>query len=228
MMAMAMPEAAPFEAQEALAEVEGSGAAVSYTVPGKVSIPGDGAPHKVTVARYNLPPALDYVAAPELVQAVYRHAKVSNASPYTLLPGKSNIFAGDEFIGATALELIPPQGEIELYLGTDDRLKIERELKRRAVDKTMIGARRRTHYGYELRLESLLDTTATITVHDRLPVARHEEIKVRLESAEPKPTRQSELNLLEWVLTLAPSEKRTLRFDFSVEFPQEMQVRGLP
>ena len=51
---------------------------------------------------------------------------------------------------------------------------------------------------------------------------------MRLESCEPKATTQSELNLLDWELELAAKEKRTLRFDFSVEFPQAMEVRGLP
>ncbi len=223
-----MGAGAPAPAVEVYAEVSQSGAAVTYRVGGSADVPGDGAPHKVTVARYPLKPRLDYVCAPLLVEAAYRRARLSNDSPYTLLPGPANLFAGDEFVGATGLELTPPQAEIELYLGVDDRLKVERELKRREVDKTLLGGKRRVKFGYEIRLENLLDSPAAVTVHDRLPVARHEEIKVRLESAEPKPTRQSELNLLDWELSLAPKEKLTLRFDFSVEYPQTMDLRGLP
>jgi hypothetical protein len=33
---------------------------------------------------------------------------------------------------------------------------------------------------------------------------------------------------LDWELELAPKEKRVVRFDFSVEHPQEMSVVGLP
>jgi uncharacterized protein (TIGR02231 family) len=180
------------------------------------------------VARYALQPQLDYVSAPALVQAVYRRAIAANESPYTLLPGKVNLFAAGEFIGSTRLELTPPNGEIELFLGVDDRLKVERDLKRREVDKTIIGGKRRIRYGYEICLENLLDVQAKITLHDRFPAARHEEIKVRLESCEPKPTRQSELNLLEWEFELAANEKKTVRFDFTVEHPQTMEIRGLP
>jgi uncharacterized protein (TIGR02231 family) len=223
-----MAGAPVYEAEEAAARVEQSGAAISYGVPGKVSIPADGAPHKVTVARYSLPPKLDYVSAPGLVPAVYRRAKAVNDSPYTLLAGKANLFAGDEFIGSADLDLTPPQGEMELFLGVDDRLKIERELKRREVDKTILGGKRRIRYGYEIRLENLLESQARLTVHDQIPVARNEEIKVKLDTCEPKATAQSELNLLDWELELAAKEKRTLRFDFSVEFPQAMEVKGLP
>lgn len=215
-------------AEEAQATVEQSGAVVTYLVPGVVTIPPDGAQHKVVIARYPLTPKLDYVSAPSVVQAVYRRARVANASPYTLLSGKANLFAGDDFLGATTLDLVPPQGEIELYLGVDDRIKVERELKRREVEKTLIGGKRRLHYGYEIRLENLLGVEAQLTLHDRLPISRHEEIKVRLETIDPKPAEQNGLNLLKWEMSLPPGEKRTIHFDFAVEFPQTFEVLGLP
>lgn len=215
-------------AQVVTATVESSGAAVTYKVPGAVSIPADGAPHKVTVALFSLEPELDYVTAPKLAEAVYRRAAVQNDSPYTLLAGKANLFAGEEFIGATALELVAPGGEFELYLGVDDRIKVARELKRRDVDKKFIGDRRRLRYAYEIELANWLPAPAKITLHDQIPVSRNEQIKVKLESAEPKPAEETELGLLKWELTLASREERTLRFDFSVEHPRDMQVTGLP
>jgi len=229
-MALRAAGAEPSEAEAEMvtARVESSGAAVTYRLPGMVSIPADGAPHKVSVARFELPPSLDYASAPKLVEAAYRRAKAANQSPYTLLPGAANLFAGEEFIGATRLELVAPGGEIELYLGADDRIKIERELKRREVDKRLIGGKRRIRYGYEIRLENLLLTPATLRLQDQLPVARHEEIKVRLEEAWPDPARHSELNILEWELRLEAGEKAVVRFDFSVEHPAEMEVVGLP
>ncbi len=224
----AEPEAVPVEAEVVTATVDTSGAAVTYRIPAAVSVPADGAPHKVTVARYELAPELDYVTAPQLVEAAYRRAKVTNDSPYTLLPGPASLFAGDEFIGATELELTAPQGEIELYLGVDDRIKVERELKRREVDKKLLGDRRRLQYGYGIALENHLPVEAHITLHDQMPVPRHEEIKVRLESTDPKPAEQTELNLLKWVLVLKPGERRAVRFDFSVEHPRAMNLVGLP
>lgn len=221
-------EAAFTSAEYEQAQVETSSIALSYLVPGVFTIPGDGQPHKVNVAVIGLVPKMDYVCAPRLVEEVYRRAKITNDSPYTLLAGAGNLFAGDEFIGATTLEFTAPQGEIEMYFGVEDQIKVEREIKRRDVEKTLIGGKRRWHFGYEIRLENLLETFAHLTIHDQIPVAGHEEIKVRLESADPKPNQQSELNLLDWNLDLEPREKRTLRFDFMVEYPAVMEVRGLP
>jgi len=226
MAGVAAPEV--LEAAVATAAVDTSGGAVTYQVPGTATIPADGAPHKVTVARFELAPELDYVTAPKLVETAYRRAKVTNDSPYMLLPGAANLFAGDTFIGTTELELVAPQGEVELYLGADERVKVERELKRREVDKRFIGDRRRLSYGYEITLENLLPVEARVILHDQIPVPRHEDVKVKLEFADPKPTQQTELNLLDWELVLAAGESRVVRFDFTVEYPRTMSLMGLP
>jgi len=227
-MAVAAPAQMAPPIDEAFAVVEDSGATVTYQVPGTVTAPADGAPHKVVVARIDLQPELDYVSAPRLVEAVYRRAKLSNESRYTLLPGKANLYAGEEYIGATTLELTAPNGEIELYLGVDDRIKVERELKRRDVDKRLLGGKRRLQYGYQIEIENARPDEVRLMIQDQFPVARHEDIKVKLENATPRPDRQTELNLLEWDLSLAANTKQTLRFDFSVEYPQDLVVVGLP
>lgn len=215
------------EAQPAIASVAASGAALNYRTTAPATIPADGAPHKVAIASYALKPQLDYVSAPKLAEAAYRRARASNESAYTLLPGQANLFAGEEFIGTTQLELTAPGGELELYLGVDDRLRVERELKRRDEDKKLLGGRRRLRYGYEIEVENLLPERTSLRLQDQIPVARHEEVKVRLESADPKPDEHTELNQLTWELRLAPQEKRSVRFDFSVEAPVEMRLIGL-
>jgi uncharacterized protein (TIGR02231 family) len=218
----------PVEAQVLDAQVETTGAAVTYHVPGAVTVPPDGEPHKVSVADFILPPELDYVSAPRLVEAAYRRAKVINDSPHTMLPGAANLFAGDEFIGNTRLELTAAGGEILLYLGADDRITVEREMVRREVDKRLIGGKRRVRYGFEIHLENLLPQGVRLEVHDQFPVPRHEEIKVRLEKAAPEPDERAEMNMLMWGLELGAAEKITLRYDFSVEYPGDMTLHGLP
>lgn len=229
-MQATMPEREEPEVEAAMvmAEVESSGAAVTYRIGAPASVPGDGEPHGVSVAELELEAEMDYVIAPKLVKAAYRRARARNTSAYTLLPGRANLFAGEEFVGSTRMELVPAQGELEVYFGSEDRLRVERELKRQDVDKKLIGARRRARYGYEIRLENYLQAAAKVALHDQIPTATHEEIKVALEGANPQPSEVSELHELVWELQLEAEEKKTVRFDFSVEYPQEMELFGLP
>jgi uncharacterized protein (TIGR02231 family) len=225
--AFAMQAPAPAPMEVAQAEVGQAGAAVTYRVGGSADIPGDGAPRKATIAVIPLAPQLDYVSAPKLADAAYRRATVKNNSPYVLLPGAAQLFEGEEYLGATALEMTSPGQEFELVLGADERMRVKRELKARDVDKRFASDRRRVRYAYEIEVENLLASEQTIYVRDHIPVARHEEIKVKLEFADPKLTEQSELNQLEWKLALAPGQKRLVRYEYMVEAPRAMEIRGL-
>jgi uncharacterized protein (TIGR02231 family) len=126
------------------------------------------------------------------------------------------------------VKLIAPNEEFELNLGVDDRVFVERKLMARDVDKRLIGDRRRVRVGFETELRNLHTSPVNLELHDQLPVSRHEQIKVKLESADPKPDEQSELNELTWKFTLAPNERRFVRFDFSVEHPTAFTVTGMP
>src|SRR4030095_2134360 len=108
-----------------------------------------------------------------------------------------------------------------------ERLRVERELIGRDVDKTFLADRRRIRYKYRIEVENLRDTTQTVFVRDQLPVSRHEQVKVKLDAAAPQPTEHTDLNQLEWKLNLAPAAKQTVQFELSVEFPRAMDVVGL-
>src|SRR5262245_34968699 len=192
-----------------------------------VAVPSDGSPNRTTVTALDLGARLDYVTAPKVAAEAYLRARIKNSSAFVMLPGWANIFHGDDFVGRTYLATIAPSEEFEAQLGVDERIKVERKLSGRTVDKTLIGNIRRTQFAYTITLTNLLAAPARVTVLDQLPVSRHEAIKVKLQDTSPKPAEQSDLNILKWELDLKPQEKRELSFAFSVEQPRDMTVVGL-
>jgi uncharacterized protein (TIGR02231 family) len=209
------------------ATVSESGAALTYQIPSRADVPSGNEPRKVTVSSFKLRPELDAVTAPRLEPVCYRRARVKNESPYTFLPGRAQLFEGDDYLGTTAVELAAPGREFELALGADERLRVERKLMARDVDKTLLADRRRIRYKYKIEVENLRDAPQAVFVRDQLPVSRHEQVKVKLDGAVPQSSKHSDLNQLEWKLTLAPGAKQSVQFEFSVEFPRAMEVVGL-
>jgi len=226
--AMAMM-AAPslFDAEIEVAETQDTGTAVTFAVSGSVDIPGDGTPHKTTLGRHELEPQLDFLAVPRHTDAVYRRAKLSNATGAPLLPGPVNLYVGDEYIGQNRLEYTPTGAEVELVLGVEERVTVKRELVRREVDKRLLRDTRQVAYGYEIKLENLRAAAVRVTVQDQYPVSRHEQIKVRLDRVTPEPLEQSDLHILKWQIDLAPAEKRSIRYDYQIEHPRGLHVVGL-
>ncbi|HET7088214.1 MAG TPA: mucoidy inhibitor MuiA family protein [Anaerolineae bacterium] len=219
--------AEPVALEAVTAGVESAGASVTFRLPQQATIPADGEPHKVTVATARLEPKLDYVTAPRLAEFAYRRAKAKNGD-LMLLPGAASLFVEGDFIGSAPLKLTAPGEEFETYFGVDDRIYVKRELKAREVDKKLLQEKRRLHYGYEIEVRNLRPGRIDLEIHDQMPVSRHESVKVRLESVDPKHAEQSEMNELTWKLSLEPGAKQLVRFDFSVEHPRDLQVAGLP
>jgi uncharacterized protein (TIGR02231 family) len=225
------PEAAPAPQELAFdaAQVSQSGASLTYRLAGRSDVPGNGDPRKVTVASVSLAPDITYVTAPKLEPVCYRRAEVKNTSPYSLLPGAAQLFESDDYLGATRLDFVAPGQVFELALGADERLRVEREMIAREVDKAfIIGDRRRIRYAFRIEVENLRDSPQVVYVRDHAPVARDEQIKVKIDNCDPKPSEQTELNGLDWKLTLDRGARRQIRFDFSVEHPRAMNVIGLP
>ena len=225
--APAMAAPVPVAAEVAVAAVQDSGTAVSFAVNGKSDIPSDGSPHKTTLSQFSLPPEVDYLAIPRHTDAVYRRAKLTNSSASPLMAGPANLFVGDEFIGSSKIDYTPTNGEIELLLGVEERITVEREMVKRDVDKRLIRDNRQLRYGYEIKIKNRLPNPVKVELQDQIPVSRHEQIKIKLDKIHPEPAEKSELNILEWHLSLAAAAEQTIGYEFTVEHPRSLRVAGL-
>jgi uncharacterized protein (TIGR02231 family) len=180
------------------------------------------------VTTLELAPKFDYLSIPKLAEAVYRRAKLINQSEFLLLAGPASLFVEGAVVGTLPLERIAPREEFDLTLGVDDRVTVKRELKARDVDKKLIGDRRRLRAAYEIEVKNWRTAPIDLELRDQFPVTRHEQVKVKLESCDPKPSEQAELGELKWQLTIAPNATQTSRFEFSIEQPVNLTVTGLP
>ncbi len=215
------------EAEVTTAEVSQEGNVVTFNLDNSGNIPSDGAPHKTTIFQDNYPCDFSYVAMPRLVSFAYLQAKVkNNSNGATLLPGKASIFRDNIFIGTSNLENTVPGEEFKLNLGIDEGVKIKRDLVEREVDKKFIGQLRKITYGYRLQISNLLDNEAKLQLIEQLPVSRNEQIKVRLNRANPQ-IKLGEMGTLEWNLILAIQDKQEIYYQFTVEHPPQLTVIGL-
>ena len=232
-MADAYPTPPPVEAEMASAQMERSGMAQIFHVPGGVDVPSDGAPHTLGLSDDALPCRLEYVAAPVIASGAHLRAQATNTTGHVLLAGELHIFhagaAGDEYVGAATLELTAEDAPLTLYLGMDDNVTVKRELIERDTDKGSIlqsGVRRVT-FGYRVTLANRTTTPQRVILKDRLPVPRHERIKLRTLDIRPQPNERTKLEQLTWELQLAPGEERRIEWRFVVESPSDMSIVGL-
>lgn len=214
--------------------VENVGAAQVFRIGGDMNVPSDGQPHTVGLGDDDLPARLEYVAAPVMAEGAHLRAVTLNATGHALPAGALHIFhvsaAGDEYVGETLLKATAENAPLKLYLGVNDNITVKRELIERDTDKGNLlqGGARRTTVGYRVTLANRTDTPQRVILLDRLPVPKHERIKVKALEFRPQPANQTKLDQLTWELQLAPGEERRVEWRFLVESAADLDIAGLP
>lgn len=218
----------------ATAQVEQSGAAQVFHIGGRSDVPSDGSPHTLGIGAYDLPCRLEYIAEPVISEGAHLRAVPRNTSGTVLLPGEMYVFhagaAGDEYVGATHLELTAQDADLTLYLGIDDNISVKRELIERDTEKGNIlqtGIRRVT-VGYRVTLANRTGTPQHVILKDRLPVPRHERIKIKPLDFRPQPTSKTKLEQITWDMQLNSGEERKIEWRFTIEAPADLNVTNMP
>jgi uncharacterized protein (TIGR02231 family) len=225
--AMAMEEAAPLQDVDVLvAEPTDTALAAAWPLPRPVAVPGDGAPHRHILASAPLEARFDRVTAPARSAEAHLRATVTNSTGRALLAGSASVFLDDDFVGVAAIEATAPGGELELALGVDDRLTVERELSRREADKRRLTSVRTTAETWTIDVTNHRDHPVDLVVRDRVPHSRHADIKVTDVKLRPEPAEHDDLGRLEWRATVAPGATWTAEVAFAVEHPKDVRVAG--
>ncbi|NET01479.1 MAG: mucoidy inhibitor MuiA family protein [Sphaerospermopsis sp. SIO1G1] len=190
-------------------------------------IPTNGTSYKMTIFQADYPCHFNYLGIPSVVSFAYLQANVKNPHDgVVLLPGVANIFRNTIFVGTTQLKNIAPGQEFKINLGTDEGLKIERNLVERWVDKKSTDSQRCVTYSYRLVITNLLNQVAKLNLTEQLPISKNEQIQVRLTGSNPQ-IELGEMGILEWNLVLAPQQQQEVYYNFTVEHPPELTVLGL-
>jgi uncharacterized protein (TIGR02231 family) len=225
----AMVEEAAFAAApmtEAVATVEQGVAAATYQPVRPVAVPADGGAHRATVTTADMEAALDYVTAPVQAAEAHLRATVTNTSPHTLLPGQASVFHSGDFVGSTALEVWAPGEEVELALGVDDRVRVERELVRRSAAKAVLGSTRRREAEHKITISNHTPRSVRVTVLDQIPVSRDDGIVVKEQWVDPEPAERTDLGVLTWRLELEPGKSKEIHLGIRVEQARGVEILG--
>jgi uncharacterized protein (TIGR02231 family) len=206
--------------------VEHGAAATTYRPTRQVAVPSDGTAHRTTVAVIDLSADVDHITAPILGIEAYLRAKAVNTSEHTLRPGKASVFHESEFVGTTNLDVWSPGEDVELNLGIDDRIRVERELVRRTAGKAVLGGTKRREAEYRVKVGNFGQRKTTVTVLDQIPVSRDDGIVIKDVSCKPEPAQRTDLGELAWRLPLEPGRSAEITVGFRVDVARGVEIQG--
>ena len=209
-------------------DVRASQGSVVFDIPVKTSIPSDNSAHKVTIAIESLDVLPSYTTTPKIMQAAFLQGKIVNSSTYPFLEGDVNVFRGNEFVNQTSIDYISSKDTMELSLGTDPAIKVQRKLINKFSESSgFTSGKIKVTYEYQIIITNNRNATTAIQVNDQFPLSQNEKIKIKLEAPDEKIAEIDELNNIHWRLVLPAGETQTLPLKFEVEYPKDLQISGL-
>lgn len=216
------------------AQAEAKGISVAYKLTRKATVKADGSDHKLPVSSQILKANFEYSAYPRITPMAYLRSLVANAKDLQLLGGRVNVFFEGDYVGTSWIESIAPGQEFDLYMGSDENVKVKRELLEKKTDDVLLGGipspNRKVTYKYKLTVENYKTKASKINLFEAIPVSEDERIKVKVSQLSMEPKQKDwkdKKGIWRWELQLEAKAKQEIFYTSAVEFPRDMRVEGL-
>ncbi len=211
-----------------LAEIETNLLSSVFEIPTENDIPGDNAPHKVTIRMESMEVDFEHTTIPKVLEKTFLQGKAVNRSGFPFLAGEINVFLENDFVNKTSIQDIVPNDTLALSVGVDEGIKVSRRLINRFLEtKGLLGGKKKVTFEYEIALSNTKSTEEGVRVLDQLPISRDEKIKIELLAPNENEVQIDHQKRIKWNVRLKPGETKRLPLKYAIEFPKEARVVGL-
>lgn len=206
-----------------------TGISLQYVIPGRISLKSGEPAKKITLYQGKIPAGFEFYALPKIQEIAYLKGKLKNTTDYVFLGGEANTYVGGEFTGKTRIMTIAPEESTAISFGTDERVKIKRELVRTFVSSGgLFSKKEKKEFVYKTTIENFYPREIDIKLVEQIPISQHKDIKVEVTKIEPKGYEENkDLGTFTWQPKLTPQQKFVLNLEYFVEYPKGKIVTGL-
>ena len=205
-------------------EVEMGLTGFAVQLAGRHAVETDAEPARLPVLAETAPAAFHSEVVPVVTTDAYLVGVLENPLDFPIIPGRADLFVDDRLVGRSRLAVALPGEELELGLGVNERLIVERQVVERTdaeaglIDRVIKRVRK-----YETAVTSTMAVRHEVRIRDRFPVSGNSRITVR-----PLSPRDVEVDegtgVFVWSTELAPAAAATLMTHSEVTFPVDWVV----
>ncbi|WP_157963129.1 mucoidy inhibitor MuiA family protein [Algoriphagus litoralis] len=196
---------------------------VEIEVAEPYSIKTNGERTLVDLKGYDIPATYRYTAIPKLDKDAFLIAEIAEWNQYSLLEGESNLYFEDGFVGRSILNAAALQDTLQVSMGRDRSIVMNREKVDQFSKKRTIGSNITESRGYEITLKNNKSQAVTLLVKDQIPVSVNSSITVtsgELSGGKLDP----QTGILTWEITLAPGAQQKLSLQYEVKYPKSERI----
>jgi hypothetical protein len=191
-----------------------------YTIAMPMSMPSDGKEYNLVIGGESVKADYEFHATPKLDRDAFLVAKVINWQDYDLLDATAGIFYEGTFTGKTRLSASLATDTLDISLGRDKSIMIERKKVKDFTSSQLLGSNRTVQRAWEINLRNNKKQAVTLVVFDQYPISKEKDIEVSL-TDDGGAKIDKETGILEWKVKLEPGQLKKLTFKYSVKYPKE-------
>ncbi len=199
----------------------------TFAVQGKVTVTGNGDAKRVVLMTDHLEPVLSSRTVPKIDINAYLYAKLKTPKGTPLLPGRVYLFRDGTFAGTSSIPLLQPGEDHDLGFGVDDQLKVKYAvLEEKRGETGLISTSRTDSRNFRVTLKNLHERAIDVSVLDRIPVSRNQDIKVEYtgRSAPAKSSFEDKRGVMSFEAKLEPDEEKVLELGYRISWPAAKSI----
>ncbi len=196
---------------------------IDFDIQTPYTIKSENKSFSIDMVSYNIPASYQYYSIPKINNNAYLLANITNWEQYNLMEGEANIFFEDTYIGKTVVDTRYIADTLQLSLGIDKNVTVNREKLKDYREKQFIGNKQEETKDWELTVKNNKNQEISLLLLDQVPVSTLKEIEVKIEDIS-KGIFDEYTGEVKWELEIAPGEKKDIRLKYSVTYPQNRNV----
>ncbi|HWB62832.1 MAG TPA: mucoidy inhibitor MuiA family protein [Chitinophagales bacterium] len=195
-----------------------------YEIQAPYNIPADGKTYAVDIKQQDIPADYLYVTVPKIDKTAYLTARITGWEDYNLLDGEANLYFEGTYLGKTLLSTSTAEDTIEISLGRDKSVTVNRTKVKDFSKKTFFGDKKIASRYFEISVRNNKKEPINIMVLDQFPVSTQKEIEVdKLEYKEA--SLDDATGKLTWNLQISPATETKVGFKYAVKYPKNYHLQ---
>jgi uncharacterized protein (TIGR02231 family) len=209
------------------ATLDDKGNAFVLTLPNRVTVAADGRPIWAPVDLVEGQAVTKLVTAPKLDEHVYQVIALKNPAAYPLLEGRVRSYRAGSYVGDAQLRYRGVGEPIEVSLGIDEEIKVERKvLDEKTKDPSLLGSTRHLVRATRVILTNRAAAAETVELRENVPVSQADEVKVEIAGKQTTGgyVLDGARGFVTWSISLKSGEQRNVDLGYVIHLPESWQL----
>lgn len=191
---------------------------IEYAIDMPYTIPTDGKQHLVAVLDNSISASYMHYAVPKMDKDAYLIAKLTGWEDLNLMNAKANIYFEGTYIGETMINPNLVNDTMEISLGSDKSIVINRKkLKDKVKEQTMGNYSFKT-ITMEISVRNSKNAVVDLTLEDQIPISGDKDIKITFNDENFNGNYNENTGMLNWKLKLKPKESKIVSFTYTIKY----------